>query len=53
MESERDNPGFLLERLERLTQPILYAIKGGGRGDGAPAGVLRLVRVETDVGDDS
>lgn len=45
-ERERDNPGFLHERLEELTQPVLYEIKGGGRGDGVRAGRLRLVRVD-------
>jgi hypothetical protein len=52
MERERDAPGFLLECLKELKQPVLYEFKGGGRGDGIPAGVLRPVRVETDVRDD-
>jgi hypothetical protein len=46
MQEEHERPGFLLKHLKELTQPTLYAIEGGGQGNGIPAGVLRLVRVE-------
>ena len=47
-ERERDEPGFLLDAFTRLTRPRLYVVDGGGRGDGDPAGMLRLVPIEED-----
>lgn len=45
---ERDEPGFLLEQLAELTNPIRYVIEGGRRGDGISVGELHLVRDDGD-----
>ena len=46
--TERERPGFLYDTLCDLTRPavaIRSVIRGGGRGDGRPRGVLGLVRI--------
>jgi hypothetical protein len=51
--TEREHPGFLYDGLCKFTRPavgIRGVIRGGGRGDGQPRGVLRLIRIDGEDG---